>query len=209
MIEVFPSGPFATNAYVVYCERSKKAGVIDPAPESAESLLHFLNKNKLNLDKVILTHSHWDHFGDLKKVLNEKSAPVYIHEADKQNLIEPGSDGLPLFVPISKVQPNHFIKEGDELDIGEIHFKVMHTPGHSPGGVCLYSKESNVLFSGDTLFKGSIGNLSFPTAEPDKMWESLERLATLPGETRVYPGHGEMTAIQDESWLKNAKHIFN
>lgn len=209
MIEIFPSGPFATNAYIVYCQNTRKAAIIDPAPESADSLLNFLKENELELDKIILTHTHWDHFGDIKKVLKEKPAPVYVHEADKKNLLEPGSDGLPLFMPIPKIKPDHLIQDKDTIDVGQIHFVVIHTPGHSPGGVCLYSKENNLLFSGDTLFKGSIGNLSFPTAEPNKMWESLDKLAELPKETKVYPGHGEMTTIQDESWLKNAKHIFN
>lgn len=209
MIEIFPSGPFATNAYILFCYQTKKAAVIDPAPESGENILKFLNKNELELDKVILTHTHWDHFGDLKKVIDEKPAPVYVHKADEQNLIEPGSDGLPLFISISKVKPSHYLNEGDDIQIGNLHFQVFHTPGHSPGGICLYSKENHILFSGDTLFKGSIGNLSFPTAEPEKMWESLDKLAKLPKETRVYPGHGDSTTIGDEAWLKNARHIFN
>lgn len=209
MIEIFPSGPFATNAYILSCDETKKAVIIDPAPESAEPLLNFLREKKLELDKIILTHSHWDHFGDLAKVLEEKKVAVYVHKADHKNLIQPGSDGLPLFMPIRKVVPDHFLEDKDELSVGNLNLKVIHTPGHSPGGICLYLEREHVLFSGDTLFKGSIGNLSFPTSNPDQMWESLDKLSELPPQTKVYPGHGEPTSLEAETWLKNAKQIFN
>ncbi len=209
MIEVFPSGPFSTNAYIVFCPQLKVAAIIDPAPESLDRLKTFLKKMDLKLEKVLLTHSHWDHFGDLKKLLKEVPVPVYVHPYDKQNLQEPGCDGLPLLIQIEGVEVADTYDEGDVVEVGELRFKVIHTPGHSPGGVCLYCKEHQMLISGDTLFKGSIGNLSFPTADSEKMWTSLDKLAKLPPETKVYPGHGEMTTIGEETWLKNARHIFN
>ncbi|MCH9632047.1 MAG: Hydroxyacylglutathione hydrolase GloC [Chlamydiae bacterium] len=209
MIKDFPSGPFATNAYVVFCPNSKCAAIVDPSPESADNLINFLNEKELKLDKIILTHSHWDHFGDLKKVHTQYPVPVYVHAEDQENIKFPGSDGLPMFIPIEGLEPDFLLKDGDCIEAGELKFKVLHTPGHSPGGVCLYCEEQNILISGDTLFKGSIGNLSLPTAQPDRMWNSLDRLATLPSQTQVYPGHGEMTYIKDEPWLKNAKQIFN
>ena len=137
MIEAFPSGPFATNAYVVYCPNTKVAAIIDPAPESAENLFAYLDEKKLHLEKIILTHSHWDHFGDLKKVHDKFPVPIYIHPKDRENVISPGSDGLPLFIPITGMKPDKQLKEGDEVQIGELIFEVLHTPGHSPGGICL------------------------------------------------------------------------
>lgn len=209
MIKAFPSGPFATNAYVIYCEATHTAAIIDPAPESANKLIKFLKDNHLKLDKIILTHSHWDHFGDLKKVLEYSCVPVYIHSEDQDNLKDPGSDGLPMFINIRGVNPDVLLHDGDSVNVGSLHFKVIHTPGHSPGGICLYCKEKHLLISGDTLFKGTIGNLSFPTGDPDRMWHSLERLSALPPATAVYPGHGEMTYIKDEPWLKEAKQLFS
>lgn len=209
MITAFPAGPFATNAYVIFCPLTSEAAVVDPAPESAERLIQFINNQKLKLGKIILTHSHWDHFGDLKKLHAQFPVDVYVHSEDQGNIIHPGSDGLPMFFDIKPFKPNKLMKDGDQIKVGELNFEVLHTPGHTPGGVCLYCKEHNLLLSGDTLFKGSIGNLSFPTAEPDRMWLSLDRLSLLPPETAVYPGHGEMTYLKNESWLKNAKQIFN
>ena len=208
MIETFPSGPFATNAYIVFCSKTKKALIIDPAPESAEDLSNYLKKNNLDPDKIVLTHSHWDHLGDLKKIHSLYPVEVYVHHEDQENVKNPGSDGLPMFLQIEGVEPGCLLSDGDTIELGELKFEVIHTPGHTPGGICLYSKDQKVLISGDTLFKGSIGNLSFPTAEPERMWESLDKLAKLPGQTKVYPGHGEMTTIQDEPWLKDAKKIF-
>jgi glyoxylase-like metal-dependent hydrolase (beta-lactamase superfamily II) len=101
------------------------------------------------------------------------------------------------------------LEDGQVLAVGEFQIEVIHTPGHTPGGVCFYLKEQKILFSGDTLFQGTIGNLSFPTARPARMWDSLKRLAALPKETRVYPGHGDPTTIGKEQWIANAEDRFN
>lgn len=209
MIKAFPAGPFATNAYVVFCPQTRLAAVIDPAPESADEITQYLDNQRLKLDKIILTHSHWDHFGDLKKLHDQFPVNVYVHPEDQNNILHPGSDGLPLFFDVKPLKPSNLMSDGDKIMIVELEFEVLHTPGHSPGGICLYCQKQEILISGDTLFKGSIGNLSFPTAEPERMWKSLERLSKLPPQTAVYPGHGEMTYLKNESWLKNAKQLFN
>lgn len=94
------------------------------------------------------------------------------------------------------------------IKVGQLNFQTIHTPGHSVGSICLYEPSQNVLFSGDTLFKGSIGNISFPTSRPDLMWSSLDKLAKLPASTIVYPGHGPTTTIANETWLSDAQHYF-
>ena len=182
--------------------------IVDPAPDSFENIKKYLESEGLTPVAVILTHSHWDHIGDAEKVKNYFNIPVMIHERDSGNLEKPGSDGLPCWMAIPGVKADRFLKEGDEIVVGEISFKVIETPGHTPGGICLYSEKEKCLIAGDTLFKQSIGNLSFPTARPNEMWLSLDKLAQLPKDTAVYPGHGPSTTIGEESWLPNARQIF-
>lgn len=209
LIEIFPSGPFDTNAYLIACEETKEAWIIDPAPESGEEILSRLEDKGLTAKAIILTHSHWDHLGDMKFLKDELKIPVYVHELDAPNVIRPGSDRLPLFFEIEGCQPNHLLKGGEKLKLGTCSFEVIHTPGHSPGGICLYEKDEGVLISGDTLFKGTIGNLSFPGCSEESMWTSLDKLAKLPPQTKVYPGHGPSTTIGQESWLPKAKELFS
>lgn len=209
LIESFPSGPFETNAYVVACPKTRQAAIIDPAPESFAKVDAYLQTKQLIPTKILLTHSHWDHLADVSLFKKKYNIPVYIHPLDKGNMERPGSDGLPCWIRIDAVKSDFDIHEGDLVDIGNLKLKVIDTPGHTPGGVCFYSAEDGVLISGDTLFKGSIGNLSFPTARPELMWLSLDKLAKLPPETLVYPGHGPSTTLGAEKWLSNPKKYFS
>ena len=208
IIEVFASGPADTNAYLVACPKTRRAVVIDVPPDSLGPLLERIHELQLTVAMVLLTHSHWDHFGDAFELKEKLNVPLYIHKEDAGNLEVPGSDRLPLFFPIKGVEPSGFLEDGQILNVGELKVQVIHTPGHTPGGVCFYLEEEKVLFSGDTLFQGTIGNLSFPTARPERMWDSLKRLAALPKETRVYPGHGDPTTIGKEQWIVDAEKRF-
>lgn len=208
LIQTFPSGPLETNAYVIACPRTKDTAIIDPAPNSLHSLSKFIDGQQLNPVALLLTHSHWDHIGDAALVQSTYQLPVFIHAHDAENLKSPGSDGLPCWLPIPGVNPTHLINEGDIIPIGDLNFKVIFTPGHTPGGVCFYCPEEKILISGDTLFKGSIGNLSFSTGRPALMWPSLAKLALLPPDTRVFPGHGDETTIGNEKWLSRAEEFF-
>lgn len=207
-IQSFSSGPFATNTYVVSCPHSQECAIIDAPPDSSSLLINYITANNLTPVKIILTHSHWDHIADVAVLKKHYGVPVIIHADDRENLENPGSDRLPCWIEIPSVKPDALLKEGDSIKVGDLNFVVIHTPGHSPGGICLYNAEQNILFSGDTLFKGTIGNISFPTSSSKSMWESLKKLSKLPKETRVYPGHGEMTTIGSESWLSNAENVF-
>ncbi|MDB2614304.1 MBL fold metallo-hydrolase, partial [Chlamydiales bacterium] len=193
LIKKFTSGPVATNAYVVSCEETQFAWIIDPAPGSAPLIYKYLEEKSLKPKAIILTHSHWDHMGDAAEIKRKLSLPVSIHKDDEANLKKPGADKLPLFFEIEGVTPDNYLQDGDDLSLGIHRFKVIHTPGHSPGSLCLFEEKERVLFSGDTLFQGSIGNISFPTSNASKMWESLKKLELLPPETVVYSGHGENT----------------
>jgi hydroxyacylglutathione hydrolase len=209
IIKSFPAGPFATNVYVLGCEQTKEAAIIDPSFDSLSKIIPLIESLGLKPTKILITHSHLDHIGDAAAVKNHYKIPLYIHPLDLGNLTNPGSDGLPLFFPVEKTEASGYLEEGDTVLIGNMQGTVIHTPGHTPGGICFYFPKEEVLISGDTLFKGSIGNLSFPTAEPGKMWTSLEKLTHLPKTTRVFPGHGDDTTIGNETWLNDAKKIFS
>ena len=210
LVKAFPSGPFLTNAYVVACKQTKKAAIIDPSLGSFEPIRNFLNTNCLSCDTILLTHSHWDHIANVKKFKDHYSIPVYVHPLDAPNLIHPGADLLPGMIEIEGVEPDEMLEEGMEYLLGSLCMRVLHTPGHSPGSVCFYEASQGVLLSGDTLFKGSMGNVSFPTSEPEKMWSSLKRLNELPKDTLVYPGHGPATTIKEEAiWLSKPKELFS
>jgi len=187
-IQVFPSGPFETNAYVLSCPITKDAAIIDPAPDSAPRIIQYLQTFQLEPQLILLTHSHWDHIADVHALLKSYPFKVLIHPNDAPNLEHPGTDKLPCWISIVGVKPDVLIHDGDLIPLGSLKLKVIETPGHTPGCVCFYEEEKNILFSGDTLFKGTIGNLSFPTAVPDLMWKSLDKLAKLPAATQVFSG---------------------
>lgn len=209
-IKVFPSGPFSTNAYLVACAKTHEAAILDPAPDSFFSIQDDLAIHGFKAQKILLTHSHWDHIADASKLKEHYSIPIYVHSLDAPNLQQPGVDGLPCWLDIPAVQPDVLLEEGMQIPLGNLKFHVLHTPGHSPGSVCFYEPKLHLLFSGDTLFKGSIGNISFPTSQPSNMWPSLNKLAHLPPDTRVFPGHGPETTIGNEaSWISDAKKLFD
>lgn len=208
IIKELPSGPFETNAYVAACPTTRHAAIIDPAPDSFASITQFVESQNITPKAILLTHSHWDHIADVAPLKTKYQIPVYIHSLDAPNLESPGADKLPCWIDIQGVSPSVLLEDGSTFTIGQLAFEALHTPGHTPGGVCFYCPSEKTLFSGDTLFKGTIGNLSFPTGRPDLMWPSLARLATLPPNTRVFPGHGPATTIGQETWLSQAEEIF-
>lgn len=196
-IHTFPSGPYSTNAYLVVSETSKEAAIIDASPGSFSLISPFLKG--LKEVKLILTHSHWDHIADVALF----SLPVYVHPEDARNLIQPGSDGISGKVTFQGALPSHMLQDGEKIQIGESVWQVIHTPGHTPGGICLYSRNEKVLFSGDTLFRGTYGRVDLPTSDPECMRASLKRILALPPDTVVYPGHGPTTTIGQEQHLLN------
>ncbi len=204
ILECFPCGPIETNGYFVACEKTKRAIIIDAPLGITEIAL----KNPYHFEKVILTHSHWDHILDLSVLKKKLNLPVYLHEADADNIRNPGSDGLGRNFPFEPVQPDGYLQEGDRITVGEISMQVIHTPGHTPGGICLYIEKESSLISGDTLFCGCMGRIDLPTGDPEAMWRSLKKLAKLPSGTVVYPGHGGPTTIGNENWMMHAKEQF-
>lgn len=187
-----PLGDFATNAYLLV--HDKNAIAIDAPPGSFEFYQKICDEQGLILKNLLLTHSHFDHIADAF-LIQSKGIKVGVHKLDESNCKKPGSDGLPLMMKVEPFVPDFFLEEGQSFIDGFV-LRLIHTPGHTPGGVCIICSEH--LFSGDTLFKGAIGNLSFPTAEPKKMKNSLEKLYHERENFIVYPGHGPKTRLDTE-----------
>lgn len=184
----FPVGAYGANCCLVY-DGQNNAAVIDPGDE-ADRILTKIAELSLNVRAVLLTHTHFDHIGAAARLQRELAAPVYVHADDVRGLTNAQYSVMPLAdSPIA----DHLLKDGDTVTVGDITFTVMHTPGHTVGSVC-YRCE-NVLFAGDTLFAGSIGRTDFAGGDFSVMRRSLKRLASLPDDTQVIPGHGEETTI--------------
>jgi glyoxylase-like metal-dependent hydrolase (beta-lactamase superfamily II) len=211
IVQPFPSGPVSTNAYVIACKQSKKAAIVDPSPGSFALLAEFIAEGKFILEKILVTHSHWDHIADVAKCKSHFGIPIplWMHALDKPNMEMPGADGLGGGMAVEAASVDHLVEEGEHFHIGEIEFEVICTPGHSPGGVCYYAAQAKLLLSGDTLFQGSMGRLDLPTGDAGAMWSSLKRLARLPSDTLVYPGHGPHTTIGAEQWMAEAEKYFS
>jgi len=187
---------FASNCYVVGDESSKEGMIIDPGAE-ANQILRVVEDLGLDIKVIVLTHGHMDHVGALSEVKEATGAEIAIHANDAPSLqasplrqaFSPSAQALP--------PPDRLLKEGDTIDIGNLHFQVLHTPGHSPGGICLL--EEGIVFSGDTLFNFGIGRADFPGASYDEELNSIRtKLLTLPDDTVVCPGHGPDTTIGTE-----------
>ena len=207
VLHKFPCGPLETNA--VLFGHGGIGAAIDPSLGSAEKIIAQAKESGLKVEKILLTHSHWDHIADVHVLQEQTGALLYVHPLDAKNVEAPGSDSLPLYFPIPSARPDHLIQDGEIVTVGPLKLEVIHTPGHTPGGVCFYLASHEILFAGDTLFRGSIGRLDLPTGNAESMWPSLRKLAKLPPKTRVISGHGPDTEIGKESWLAKAEDLFS
>ena len=189
-------GPLEENSYVAADEKTKQALVIDPGDEP-DRIIELIKNNAFEVKAIICTHAHFDHIGAVGDVKKVTGAKVLIHESDME-LYRGAKDQAAFWgydlddIP----EPDTFLNEGDEVRIGNLTFKVLHTPGHSPGGICLYGE--GVVFTGDTLFHGSVGRTDFHGGDMAKLKESFKRLLGLPEDTTVFSGHGPETTIGRE-----------
>ena len=183
IIKRFPVGWLSTNCYVVGCEESKEAVLIDPGVESereAEEILNFIKQNGFHIKYIINTHGHSDHIAGNSVMKKATGAPILIHESDAVH-----------------VHSDRKLREGDVLHVGSIKLTVLHTPGHTKGGISLLGE--NVVFTGDTLFLGAIGRTDFHGGSFEEIMESIKtKLLPLPDSFKVYPGHYTPTTIGEE-----------
>src|SRR5215218_6703580 len=194
-------GPLATNVHVLADERSREAIAIDTAIPSLAWIADELAARSWTLKLIVSTHGHWDHIGDNAAVAGATGAEIAVHSLDRPALLAPEPLWAPFEIPPSA--PAVEIAEGGEIRFGSIRLRVLHTPGHTPGSVCLQSIDDGLLFSGDTLFAGGWGRVDLPGGSPGEMAESLGRLAELEDHLRVLPGHGAATTIaRERPWLE-------
>lgn len=178
-----PLGAYQTNTYIV--ENDGRCVVIDPGYEP-ETIYRFLESNGLTADAIFLTHGHFDHVGGVKALVEKLGCPVYIHEAELS---------MPEAMTAGPLYYTHTYGEGDRVEKASLSFRVLHTPGHTPGSVCLIAEDA--CFSGDTLFYGSCGRTDLPGGDWATIRRSLNRLAQL-NDLAVYPGHGASTTLSAE-----------
>lgn len=190
-------GPLQVNCYIVACERTKQALVIDPGDEG-ERILRALTASGLQLKTVVNTHGHFDHVGGNGLLVEATGAELLIHAADAPLLAKAGQHAAKYGLPASaSPEPSRTLAGGEALTVGELAVGVIHTPGHTPGGISLLVEGH--LFAGDTLFAGSVGRTDLPGGSFETLEASIrDRLYVLPDATVVHPGHGPDTTIGRE-----------
>ena len=203
-ISRFELNPFGENTYILWHKSAKKAIVVDPGmmrDDERQMVVDFLDRHELTLQAVILTHIHIDHVTGAKWLADKYGVKILASKADEFLLasLPMQAQLFGLKIEVSAFSIDQALKDGDELMLGDEKIVVLTTPGHSPGGICLYMSDSATVISGDTLFEGSIGRTDLPGGNFDRLINSIKtKLLTLPDDTVVAPGHGYTTTIGAE-----------
>ncbi len=197
IIKKLEVGPIMANCFILGCEAKKEAAVIDPG-DDADRILMAVAESELKVKYLINTHGHFDHVSANKRMKKATNALIAIHPEDESMLSELSQSAVMFGLSSeNSPPPDLYLNDGDEITFGEITLKVIHTPGHSRGGVCLYTPGH--LFAGDTLFAGSIGRTDLAGGDYDTLISSIkEKILTLDEKTIVYTGHGPETVVGNE-----------
>ncbi len=197
--EIFPVGPLQCNCSVIGDPATREAIVIDPG-DDIERVIAALDKHKLTVKQIAITHAHIDHVGGAMKLKKLTGAPILLNENDSRllRMLDIQAAWVGMKSP-GAVSIDASLNSGDQVAAGSISGNVIHTPGHTEGSVCIYFPAQQKLIAGDTLFAGSIGRTDLPGGSMEKIMRSLHQdVLSLPDETLVVPGHGELTTIGDE-----------
>jgi glyoxylase-like metal-dependent hydrolase (beta-lactamase superfamily II) len=189
-------GSLEENCYIIGDEETREAIVIDPGDEP-DRIIETIKDNGFNIKAIICTHAHFDHIGAIAEIKRETDAMVLLHKGDME-LYKNAKDQAAMwgYDVDDMPEPDGYLNEGDSIRVGNLSFRVLHTPGHSPGGICLYGE--GVVFTGDTLFQGSVGRTDLYGGNISELKSSFKRLLELPEETTVFSGHGPSTTIGTE-----------
>ncbi len=192
-----PAGIYAANCYIVYSDKTKHGIIVDPGGDS-DKILKIIEDQNINIDYIILTHGHGDHIGGVIQLLNELEVPLLVHE-DDLDMISDANMNLSNIMPIGslELEADRLLKDGDSIKFGDLEAQIIHTPGHTKGGICI--KIGDNLITGDTLFQGSIGRTDLTGGDYDTIISSIkDRLLIFPEDTIVWPGHGAESTIGSE-----------
>lgn len=202
IIKYLGGGPLDTSAYLMYDDVGGTGAIIDAPLGVTRRACKLITEAKVKVLYLINTHGHWDNIGDNVSVVKATGAQLCAHSWDSTRLAQPSltsDDELAAKIPPSR--PDHYVGDNEVLEVGSIRLEVWHTPGHTPGSICLYAPAGDAVFTGDTLMSMKVGRTDMPGGNKDQLVRSLQRLATLPDNTKVYPGHGLPTTIKSERWL--------
>ena len=194
-------GPIATNVHLLADPRSREAIAIDTATPSLAWIADELAARDWTLKLIVSTHGHWDHIGDNAAVAAHTGADIAVHPLDRDRLEHPASVSAPFEIVPSV--PAVELAEHGTIRFGELRLRVLHTPGHTEGSVCLLAEDDGLLYSGDTLFEAGWGRVDLRGGDPDAMVESIARLTTFEDRIAVFPGHGNATTIgRERAWME-------
>ncbi|MEJ2698035.1 MAG: MBL fold metallo-hydrolase [Candidatus Sulfobium sp.] len=195
-IDCLAVGPLQTNCYVISDEKTLDAMVVDPGDE-ADKILRLIGRKGLKVGMIVCTHGHFDHVGAVSRVKGETRARVALNR-DDIDIYNRAQDQAAFweFTIEPPPEPDLFLADQDRVTVGRLNFEVLSTPGHSPGGICLYGE--GVIVSGDTIFAGSVGRTDFYGGNMDELKKSFLEILSLPPETRILPGHGEPSTVGTE-----------
>ena len=196
MLKAFTVGPMEANCYILYNPDKREGLIIDPGAEGSR-LIKFIKQEKISINYIINTHGHPDHIGANRKIKEHTNAPILIHQYDAPMLTKSASI-LSFIFPLESSSPpaDTFIKDGDLIECAGMKLKVLHTPGHTPGGISLLIDDS--IFTGDTLFSGSIGRSDLPGGSEEVLLNSIKKILSLDENLIIYPGHGPSTTVSEE-----------
>lgn len=205
-VRAFPAGPIATNAYLVTDRVTNRALVVDAPIDVTETIIAAAEAGGATIERIVITHTHWDHIGDAAALKVRTGVPLAAHPLAVDRLATPGSALFELPVEIPPVSPDDLLGDGDTVGLGEHRFTVLHLPGHDTAHIALYSEPDRIFLGGDVLFPNGHGRTDIPGSDQETMNRSLARLLDLPDDVTVYPGHGEPTTIgRERPWLEGLR----
>ncbi len=206
LVKTVAVGPLEVNCHIIGDEKSGKAMVVDPGGDT-EAIMDVITRNNLSVEYIICTHGHFDHIGAVGAVKGRTGAKMLLHTDELELYTSAPGQAQYFGLNIEKQPaPDQFVADGDVIKVGDLSFRVMHSPGHSPGGISLYGE--GLALTGDTLFAGSIGRTDLPGSDGGLIGKSLGRLATLPDDTKVLCGHGPSSTIGEEKRHNPFTYLF-